>query len=43
MTHYEPVIGLEIHAEMLTDSKMFCGCHVVDSVNAPPNSAVCVV
>ena len=43
MTHYEPVIGLEIHAEMLTDSKMFCGCHVVDSVNAPPNSAVCPV
>ena len=41
--HYEPVIGLEIHAEMLTESKMFCGCRVVDSVEAPPNSAVCPV
>ncbi len=40
---YEPVIGLEIHAEMLTDSKMFCGCQVVDSVEASPNSAVCPV
>ena len=40
---YEPVIGLEIHAEMLTNSKMFCGCRVVDSVEASPNSAVCPV
>ena len=40
---YEPVIGLEIHAELMTDSKMFCGCRVVDSVEAPPNSAVCPV
>ncbi len=43
MTNYEPVIGLEIHAEMLTRSKMFCGCRVVDSVEAAPNSAVCPV
>jgi aspartyl-tRNA(Asn)/glutamyl-tRNA(Gln) amidotransferase subunit B len=40
---YEPVIGLEIHAELLTRSKMFCGCRVVDSVEASPNSAVCPV
>ncbi|MDX1613707.1 MAG: Asp-tRNA(Asn)/Glu-tRNA(Gln) amidotransferase subunit GatB [Candidatus Promineifilaceae bacterium] len=40
---YEAVIGLEIHAELLTDSKMFCGCRVVDSVTAPPNTAVCPV
>jgi len=43
MTRYEPVIGLEIHAEMMTKSKMFCGCRVVDSVEASPNSAVCPV
>jgi aspartyl-tRNA(Asn)/glutamyl-tRNA(Gln) amidotransferase subunit B len=47
MTEFEPavraVIGLEIHAELLTDSKMFCGCRVVDSVEAPPNTAVCPV
>ncbi len=40
---YEPVIGLEIHAELLTRSKMFCGCPVVDFTQAPPNSAVCPV
>ncbi len=40
---YEPVIGLEIHAELLTQSKMFCGCRVVDSVEAAPNTAVCPV
>ena len=43
MNKYEPVIGLEIHAELLTDSKMFCGCRVVDSVESPPNRAVCPV
>lgn len=40
MSKYEAVIGLEIHAEMLTESKMFSGCLVVDSVEADPNSAV---
>ncbi|MCB9422049.1 MAG: Asp-tRNA(Asn)/Glu-tRNA(Gln) amidotransferase subunit GatB [Ardenticatenaceae bacterium] len=43
MTQYEPVIGLEIHAELMTNSKMFCSCKVVDSVTAPPNTAVCPV
>lgn len=43
MTQYEPVIGLEIHAELMTNSKMFCGCKVVDSVGADPNTAVCPV
>jgi aspartyl-tRNA(Asn)/glutamyl-tRNA(Gln) amidotransferase subunit B len=42
-THYEPVIGLEIHAELQTKSKMFCGCAVVDVTEAAPNSAVCPV
>ena len=43
MEKYEPVIGLEIHAELMTESKMFCGCRVVDSVEAAPNTAVCPV
>lgn len=41
--NYEPVIGLEVHAELLTKSKMFCGCAVVDSTEAPPNTVVCPV
>jgi aspartyl-tRNA(Asn)/glutamyl-tRNA(Gln) amidotransferase subunit B len=43
MTEYEPVIGLEVHAELLTASKMFCGCAVVDSTEAPPNTTVCPI
>jgi aspartyl-tRNA(Asn)/glutamyl-tRNA(Gln) amidotransferase subunit B len=43
MSTYEPVIGLEVHAEMMTESKMFCGCRVVDSVEAEPNTAGCPV
>ncbi len=40
---FEPVIGLEVHVELATASKMFCGCPVVDSVEAEPNVAVCPV
>ena len=40
---YEPVIGLEVHAELLTKSKMFCGCAVVDSITAQPNRYICPV
>jgi len=40
---YEPVIGLEVHAELSTRSKMFCSCQVIDSVQARPNVAVCPV
>jgi len=40
---YEPVIGLEVHAELLTKSKMFCGCEVVDSITAKPNHYICPV
>ncbi|MEI7988576.1 MAG: Asp-tRNA(Asn)/Glu-tRNA(Gln) amidotransferase subunit GatB, partial [Chloroflexota bacterium] len=40
---YEAVIGLEVHAEMQTDSKMFCSCRVLDNTEAQPNSAVCPV
>ncbi|MER3400768.1 MAG: Asp-tRNA(Asn)/Glu-tRNA(Gln) amidotransferase GatCAB subunit B [Thermoflexus sp.] len=40
---FEPVIGLEIHAELQTRSKMFCPCPVVDSTVAEPNRYVCPV
>jgi aspartyl-tRNA(Asn)/glutamyl-tRNA(Gln) amidotransferase subunit B len=40
---YEAVIGLEVHAELMTRSKMFCACPVVDSTLAKPNTAVCPV
>ncbi len=40
---YEPVIGLEVHAELETQSKMFCGCLVVDTTQAEPNIAVCPI
>jgi aspartyl-tRNA(Asn)/glutamyl-tRNA(Gln) amidotransferase subunit B len=40
---YEPVIGLEVHAELETESKMFCSCPVVDLTRAKPNTAVCPV
>jgi len=38
---YEPVIGLEIHAQLLTASKIFCGCST--SFGAAPNTHVCPV
>jgi len=41
--NYEAVIGLEVHAELATRSKMFCACPVVDLTQAAPNSAVCPV
>jgi len=40
---FEPVIGLEVHAELETKSKMFCACPVVDPTLAEPNVAVCPV
>lgn len=41
MSKYEIVIGMEVHAELLTESKQFCGCPNV--ALAPPNTAVCPV
>ena len=40
-TSYEPVIGLEIHAQLRTRTKIFCGC--ATDFGAPPNSQVCPV
>jgi aspartyl-tRNA(Asn)/glutamyl-tRNA(Gln) amidotransferase subunit B len=39
---YETVIGLEVHAQLLTKSKMYCGCSA-RYADAPPNTLVCVV
>jgi aspartyl-tRNA(Asn)/glutamyl-tRNA(Gln) amidotransferase subunit B len=41
VTDYEPVIGLEVHAQLLTKSKLFCGCST--NFGAPPNTNTCVV
>ncbi len=38
---YEAVIGLEVHAQLLTRSKIFCGCST--EFGAPPNTHVCPV
>ncbi len=38
---HSAVIGLEIHVQLLTSSKMFCGCAV--TFGAPPNTLVCPV
>jgi aspartyl-tRNA(Asn)/glutamyl-tRNA(Gln) amidotransferase subunit B len=40
-TTYEPVIGLEVHVQLLTASKIFCSCST--RFGAPPNSNVCPV
>jgi aspartyl-tRNA(Asn)/glutamyl-tRNA(Gln) amidotransferase subunit B len=40
-TEYEPVIGLEIHVQLKTRTKMFCGCEL--SFGDPPNVHTCPV
>jgi len=41
MTEYEPVIGLEIHVQLSTRTKMFCSCAL--SFGEPPNTRTCPV
>jgi len=41
VSDYETVIGLEVHAQLLTRSKMFCGCNT--TFGAAPNSQTCPV
>lgn len=41
MTQFETVIGLEVHAELSTDSKIFCGCPT--AFGAPPNTHTCPI
>jgi len=38
---YEPVIGLEVHVQLKTESKLFCACKT--DFGAPPNSHICPV
>jgi aspartyl-tRNA(Asn)/glutamyl-tRNA(Gln) amidotransferase subunit B len=40
-TEYEPVIGLEVHTELATATKLFCGC--ANEFGAEPNTHVCPV
>ena len=39
---YEAIVGMEVHAQLLTASKMFCGCSA-DYASAAPNTHVCPV
>ena len=41
LAKYEPVIGLEVHVQLLTKSKIFCGCST--RFGDPPNTNVCPV
>lgn len=41
MPRYETVIGLEVHAELLTESKLFCGCST--EFGAEPNTHCCPI
>ena len=39
MTKYEPVIGLEVHVQLLTTTKAFCGC--LTRFGSAPNTQIC--
>jgi aspartyl-tRNA(Asn)/glutamyl-tRNA(Gln) amidotransferase subunit B len=40
ISKYEPVLGLEVHVELNTNSKMFCGCSTI--FGAEPNTQTCL-
>ena len=44
-TRYETIIGIEVHAQLRTESKMFCGCPTSAPAGEPdePNTRVCPV
>jgi aspartyl-tRNA(Asn)/glutamyl-tRNA(Gln) amidotransferase subunit B len=42
LERYEPVIGIEVHCQLRTESKMFCGCSTAYA-DAAPNTHVCPV
>lgn len=39
---YEPTIGMEVHVELNTASKMFCGCSA-EAFGTPPNTHICPI
>lgn len=41
LTRYEPVLGMEVHVELSTATKMFCGCPT--TFGAEPNTQICPV
>jgi aspartyl-tRNA(Asn)/glutamyl-tRNA(Gln) amidotransferase subunit B len=41
LAKYEPVIGLEVHVQLLTETKAFCGC--VNRFGSAPNTNICPV
>src|ERR1700760_3495253 len=41
LAKYEPVIGLEVHVQLLTQTKAFCGC--INRFGAEPNTNICPV
>src|SRR5215831_10938545 len=41
LSRYEPVIGLEVHVQLATKTKIFCGCPT--GFGTPPNTNVCPV
>jgi aspartyl-tRNA(Asn)/glutamyl-tRNA(Gln) amidotransferase subunit B len=41
LAKYEPVIGLEVHVQLLTGSKIFCGC--ANKFGSEPNTNICPV